>query len=64
MFIEYGQNVNKHDYSVRAILGKTGGVYVTYVVSVGEGQPVPSNGVVFTVFTGRDHMNPRLLSYS
>ncbi len=39
MFIEYGQNVNKCDISaITAILGKMGGVYVTYVADVNKGQ--------------------------
>ncbi len=39
MFIEYGQNVNKHHISQnKAILGKMGGVYVTYVADFDKGQ--------------------------
>ncbi len=37
MFIEYGQNINKHDVD-KAILGKNHGVYVTYVDDVDKGQ--------------------------
>ncbi len=37
-FIEYGQNVKKTFLMDKAILGKMGGVYVTYAVDVDKGQ--------------------------
>ncbi len=36
-FIEYGQNVKKH-LTDKAILGKMGGVYDTYVTDADKGQ--------------------------
>ncbi len=38
MFKEYGQNVNKYHITDKAIVGKMGGVYVTNVADVDEGQ--------------------------
>ncbi len=37
-FTEYGQNFNTQDISHKAILGKVGGVSVTYVSDVDKGQ--------------------------
>ncbi len=38
-FTEYGQNVKKTLYLIdKAILGKTNGVYVTYVANVDKGE--------------------------
>ncbi len=35
-YIEYGQNVNKQYFIDKAILGKMGGVYETYVADADE----------------------------
>ncbi len=37
-FIEFRQNVNKHDISQIKLLGKMGGVYVTDVANADKGQ--------------------------
>ncbi len=39
-FIEYGQNVNKHNISDKAMWGKMGGVYVTCVADADKQQHV------------------------